>query len=178
MIPTALARAVPTAALLVTMAACTEDPSRSATPSPAPSGPSASAPLRTPTATASTPPSDENRVMNIRLTIDGHPVAATLDDSPTARDFAALLPLTLNLSDFHRTERIADLPRRLTTSGAPETAEAKAGDLAYYAPWGNLAVYYRDGGDGDAGLIILGHVTDPDTELLAGARKVTIEAAP
>ncbi|WP_322725607.1 cyclophilin-like fold protein [Streptomyces spongiae] len=118
-----------------------------------------------------------NTSMKIRLTIDGHQVDATLNDSATARGFAALLPLTLNLSDFHQTERIADLPHRLSTTGAPEAAEAKAGDLAYYAPWGNLALYYRDGGSSDTGLIVLGHVTDGDTERLATAEKITIEAA-
>ncbi|MBA2810585.1 hypothetical protein E0500_025110 [Streptomyces sp. KM273126] len=118
--------------------------------------------------------------MNIRLTIDGsHRIGATLNDSATARDFAALLPLTLNLSDFHHTERIADLPRRLTTADAPDAAAAEAGDLAYYAPWGNLALYYRDGGAApDAGLVILGRVADGDTERLATATEVTIETVP
>ncbi|WP_306801455.1 cyclophilin-like fold protein [Streptomyces sp. T12] len=114
--------------------------------------------------------------MTIRFTVDGHRVDATLNDSATARDFAALLPLTLNLSDFHRTEKIADLPRRLSTSGAPDAAEAKPGDLAYYAPWGNLALFYRGSGSSDAGLIILGRVHG-DTERLATATQVTIEAA-
>ncbi|MDX2821221.1 cyclophilin-like fold protein [Streptomyces ipomoeae] len=113
--------------------------------------------------------------MNIRLTVDGHPVAATLNDGAAARDFAALLPLTLNLSDFHATERIADLPRRLSTSGAPDGAEPKAGDLACYAPWGNLALFYRDFPYSE-GLIILGHVTDDGTDRLATADKATIEA--
>ncbi|WP_369126869.1 cyclophilin-like fold protein [Amycolatopsis vastitatis] len=63
-----------------------------------------------------------------------------MNDSAAARDFAALLPLTLNLSDFHQTERISDLPRPLSTAGAPRSAEPKAGDLAFYAPWGNLAI--------------------------------------
>ncbi|WP_370269243.1 cyclophilin-like fold protein [Streptomyces sp. V4I8] len=88
------------------------------------------------------------------------------------------MPLTLNLSDFHETEKIADLPRRLSTSGAPDAAETKPGDLAYYAPWGNLALFYRGSGSSDAGLIILGHVNG-DTERLATATatEVTIEAA-
>ncbi|QIY77398.2 cyclophilin-like fold protein [Streptomyces sp. RLB1-33] len=114
--------------------------------------------------------------MNIRLTIDGKRVDATLNDSATARDFAALLPLTLNLNDFHETEKIADLPRRLSTSGAPDAAEAKPRDLAYYAPWGNLALYYRGSGSSDVGLIILGRVNG-DTERLDTATKVTIETA-
>ncbi|MFE7357461.1 cyclophilin-like fold protein [Streptomyces sp. NPDC057543] len=31
--------------------------------------------------------------MRIQLSLDGRPVRATLNDSPAARDFAALLPL-------------------------------------------------------------------------------------
>ncbi|WP_245679167.1 cyclophilin-like fold protein [Actinomadura hibisca] len=118
----------------------------------------------------------EGKTMNIRLTIDGHPAAATLNDSATARDLAALLPLTLDLEDFHQTERIAYPPRKLDTSGAPDAAEPKAGDLAYYAPWGNLALFYRDF-DLSSGLVILGRVADGDIERLATADRITIEAA-
>ncbi|MFC8140886.1 cyclophilin-like fold protein [Streptomyces paradoxus] len=116
--------------------------------------------------------------MNIRLTIDDHPVDATLNDSTAARDFASLLPLSLDLEDFHRTERIADLPRKLDTSGAPDAVQPQAGDLAYYAPWGNLALFYRDGDSPSTGLVILGQVADRDVERLSTAEHVTIEAAP
>ena len=162
-----LARAVPTA-LLLAVTACTDEAPRS------PSSPSTS--QRTPAATAPISPSDDkNTAMNIRLTIDGHQADATLNDSATARDFTALLPLTLTLSDFHRTEKTADLPRPLAISGAPDAAEAKPGDLAYYAPWGNLALFYRGSGSSDAGLIILGRLNG-DTDRLATATEVTVEA--
>lgn len=114
--------------------------------------------------------------MAIRVTIDGRPVDAALNDSPAARDFADLLPLTLDLEDFHQTERIAYLPRRLTTSGAPDPAVPRVGDLAYYAPWGNLALYYRDGDSASADLLVLGHV-DADADRLGTADRITIEAA-
>jgi hypothetical protein len=83
--------------------------------------------------------------MTIRLTIDGYRVEATLTDSATACDLATLLPLTVDMEDFHQTERIAYPPRKLNTTGTPDAATPKAGDLAYYAPWGNLAFFYRDG---------------------------------
>ncbi|MEU6041753.1 cyclophilin-like fold protein [Actinomadura sp. NPDC047616] len=116
--------------------------------------------------------------MNLRLTINGTPVDATLNDSAAARDFAAQLPLTLTLTDFHQTEKIADLPRRLSTSGAPEGAAPRAGDLAFYAPWGNLAVFYRDAPYA-TGLVILGRMAGGGTERLATADEVrmTIESA-
>lgn len=118
--------------------------------------------------------------MNIRITINGTPVDATLNDTSTAQDFAALLPLTLSLTDFQQTEKIADLTRRLYTSGAPDGA-GRAGDLAYFAPWGNLAMYYRgEGGDPYPGLIIIGHMAESGVELLSDAGgdvNVTIEEA-
>lgn len=116
--------------------------------------------------------------MDIRLTLDGQPVDATLNDNAVARDFASLLPLSLDLEDFHQTERIAYLPRKLDTSDAPDPAAPKAGDLAYYAPWGNMALFYRDGDSASADLIILGHVDDSDTQRLANAKHITIEVAP
>ncbi|MEU6379453.1 cyclophilin-like fold protein [Streptomyces sp. NPDC046909] len=165
-------RTLPAGALLLAVTGCSEDV-RPSSPASAPGA----APHRAVTATAPPTPSDRNPSMNIRLTIDGHQIDATLNASAAARDFAALLPLTLNLSDFHQTERIADLPRRLSTSGAPDAAEARPGDLAYYAPWGNLALFYRGSGSSDKGLIILGHLNGGDTEHLAIATEVTIEAA-
>lgn len=115
--------------------------------------------------------------MNLDLTIDGHRVDATLNESATARDLTDLLPLTLETEDFHRTERIAHPPRTLDTTGAPAASRPKAGDLAYYAPWGNLAFFYRDG-DHSPSLIILGRLADPgDIDRLAGAQHIRIEAA-
>ncbi|MFD9390681.1 cyclophilin-like fold protein [Streptomyces sp. NPDC060000] len=115
--------------------------------------------------------------MNIRLTLNGHRIAATLNDSAAARDFAAQLPLTLSLRDFNQVEKTAGLPRKLSTSGAPEGADPKAGDLAYYAPWGTLATYYRDAPYA-AGLVPLGRMADGGAEQLATADEITIEAAP
>ncbi|MDH6293417.1 cyclophilin-like fold protein [Rhodococcus opacus] len=110
--------------------------------------------------------------MDIRITTGTATLPATLDDSAAARaaarDFAAQLPLTLTLSDFHRTEKIADLPSRLSTAGSPSGAAAKAGDIAYYAPWGNLAVFYRDFPRSD-GLVVLGRINGPVHALVGAA---------
>jgi hypothetical protein len=59
--------------------------------------------------------------MKIRLTVDGQVATAILyDNNATARNFAALLPLSLTLTDHARDERIADLPQRLSPA-APKT---------------------------------------------------------
>ncbi|TMV78763.1 hypothetical protein FGG78_26350 [Thioclava sp. BHET1] len=66
-----------------------------------------------------------------------------------------MLPMTLDLRDFHGVEKIADLSQRLTIAGAPGHHAPAAGDIAYYAPWGNLALFYGDAGMA-AGLVPLG----------------------
>ena len=115
--------------------------------------------------------------MKIRLTVDGKAVEATLLDTATTRDFLTLLPLTLTLDDYASTEKISYLPRKLSTVGAPAGVDPSPGDIAYYAPWGNLAIFYKDAPYAK-GLVKLGHL-DSGIEALSvrGSRKVTIESA-
>lgn len=113
--------------------------------------------------------------MQIRLTINGQSTIATLIDNPTTRDFVALLPMTLTLEDYASTEKIVYLPKKLSTQGAPAGVDPDVGDITYYAPWGNLAIFYRDFGY-SAGLIKLGRF-DAGIEALdvRGSLKVMIE---
>jgi hypothetical protein len=113
--------------------------------------------------------------MKINLKFPDNTLTATLYDTPTARGFAAMLPLTLTLEDYSKTEKISDLPRKLTKEGAPAGADPSVGDIAYYAPWGNLALFYNDFRYSD-GLILLGKL-DGGVEALSapGSVKVTIE---
>ena len=94
--------------------------------------------------------------MKIRMTMAGKIITASLEESDSARDFFAMLPLTLPLEDYAETEKIAYLPRKLTTQTAPEGIDPQVGDIAYYAPWGNLVFYYG-GYRYSKGLIRLGH---------------------
>ena len=113
--------------------------------------------------------------MKVRIKIGEKEVTATLKDSETARDFASLLPLTLTLEDYAHTEKISDLPKRLSTDGAPSGSDPDVGDIAYYAPWGNLAIYYKDFGYSN-GLIILGRIdSGPEAFDVPGSVKATIE---
>ncbi|WP_204367854.1 cyclophilin-like fold protein [Candidatus Jidaibacter acanthamoebae] len=113
--------------------------------------------------------------MKIKITINHQTVTATMEDSPTARDFISLLPLTLTLDDYSKTEKISDLPKKLTKEGAPAAINPKAGDIAFYAPWGNLAIFYRDGHH-SPGLIKLGKM-DSSMEVFkaSDSMKATIE---
>src|SRR6267143_6856939 len=118
---------------------------------------------------------ERTSTMKIRLTINGKAINATLIDNATAKDFLSLLPMTLTLEDYAATEKIAYLPRKLSTAGAPPGSDPAVGDIAYYAPWGNLAIFYRDSPYA-RGLIPLGRM-DSGIEALSvpGPLKVTIE---
>lgn len=103
--------------------------------------------------------------VQIRIRLEDRAVTATLEDSGTVRDFVSLLPLTVTLEDYASTEKIAGLPRRLNTEDAPAGVDPSVGDIAYYAPWGNLAIFYRDFGYA-RGLVRLGTI-DSGVEALA-----------
>jgi len=120
----------------------------------------------------------EAALMKILLKTANTTLTATLLDTPTARDLFAQLPLTLDLSDYASTEKIAPLPRKLSTRGAPSGSDPELGSLAYYAPWGNLAFFYKDFGY-SRGLILLGTVDGDGISTLARLPngKLTIEQA-
>lgn len=100
-----------------------------------------------------------------------------LENTQAARDFVTLLPLDLTLADYNGTEKIADLPAKLSHKDAPEGYPPKVGDIAYFAPWGNLAFFYHDFVY-SRGLIRLGQI-DGSVDALMGDSdiKVRIEQA-
>lgn len=101
----------------------------------------------------------------IRIIFGSQELIVGMLDSPASRDFMSLLPLTLKFSDHASTEKIAYLPRKLDTKGSPTAFEA-AGDFTYYAPWGNLAVFYRGAGS-DKQLYVLGRIQSGKEKLAA-----------
>ena len=70
--------------------------------------------------------------------------AGGLNGNDAAKDFAAKLPLKLKFEDFGSTERISYLPKSLNLGSASRSCDPQKGDITYYIPWGNLAVFVRD----------------------------------
>jgi hypothetical protein len=91
----------------------------------------------------------------VKIAVGDKVLTATLNDSKTSRDFLSLLPLTMTLEDYAGTEKISYPPKRLSTEDAPKGSDPSVGDITYYAPWGNLAIFYKDFGY-SRGLVILG----------------------
>lgn len=102
-------------------------------------------------------------------------LTATLLDHPASREFAAMLPLRLQLRDYASAEKIADLPRKLTTQGVPPGTSAQFGDLSYYASWGNIVLFYKEAPYAN-GLIRLGRIdTRIETLRTQGEGAVLVE---
>jgi hypothetical protein len=112
----------------------------------------------------------------IAISIGDTVLEGRLWDNPTSRDLFAQLPLTLEFRDLNNVEKIARLPRELTMDGVPEGDEPEPQDIGYYAPSGDLVLYYEDVGYWD-GIVRLGTV-DSDMQAIrnrAGTFTATIE---
>jgi hypothetical protein len=97
--------------------------------------------------------------MRIRLTAGATVLDASLDDNATARDFALLLPLTLQMDDLFKREKFGRLPRSLAAGGAPKF-NYEIGDIVYWAPGPDIAVFYAQDGESipEPGIIVLGRI--------------------
>ena len=71
----------------------------------------------------------------------------------------ALLPLDIEIDDYANNEKIAYLPRNLTLEGSASFSNERPGDICYFAPWGNLALFFA-GYRYSSGLVRLGRLDD------------------
>jgi len=115
---------------------------------------------------------DNSKQYKIKITTGDTSLTATLNDNPTTRNFIALLPLELTLEDYAGTEKISDLPEKLSAEDAPAGHDPSLGDITYYAPWGNLAIFYNDFGYAK-GLIKLGKI-DQGIEVLSKTSSLNV----
>jgi len=109
--------------------------------------------------------------MKLKISIENRTATALLYDNLTSRDFAARLPMVLELEDYNGTEKINLLSHPLTSEGSPKGYTPSAGDITYYEPWGNMAFFYKDFGYAN-GLIALGKITS-GLEILNSDKTVT-----
>ena len=101
----------------------------------------------------------------IRITINDRSFTAQLADNPTARDLVDQLPLTLRFRDFNDVEKIAKLPRPLTMEGVPAGDDPEINDIGYYAPSGDLVLYYGDVGYWN-GIVRIGRLNAQDMSVI------------
>ena len=99
--------------------------------------------------------SETKTAMQISVKANGKTTVFELNNSPVARDLYAQLPLSIIVENYGNNEKIFYPPEKLNISDTPK-ADAQAGSLAYYAPWGDVVMFYVRFGSA-AGLYELGH---------------------
>ena len=108
--------------------------------------------------------------MRIVLRFGDESATATLADTPAAREFAAMLPLQLDLRDPMGQAKSGPLPRPLDVTGVEPVFDPAVGQIYYSAPSSTFAIFYDDLGQSipDPGLVPLGTV-DTDLDRIADA---------
>lgn len=107
-------------------------------------------------------------------TNDGHTITFQLNESSASKAFYEQLPLDIWVEDYAGSEKTFYPPEKLDIVNAP-MAKGPVGTLAYYEPWGNVAIFYKEC-DGANGLYELGEAV-AGVELLAdlsGEIEITI----
>ena len=102
-------------------------------------------------------------------------VTYALEDNAAADALLAQLPLTIEIEDYSTNEKIFYPPQALETAGAP-AASGGAGVLAYYAPWGDVVLFY-DGFSENASLFALGRAVSGAESIRDLTGTVTVAVA-
>ena len=123
--------------------------------------------------------SERTTNMKIRISIADKVFIATVADNATARDFISVLPLSVSMKDLFGREKYGDLPKALSENG-PRKTRYEVGDIAYWSPDHQFAVYYHQDGESipSPGVIPIAKI-DAGVEAfnVPGSVKVTIEVA-
>lgn len=87
----------------------------------------------------------DNKKMRISVKSDGKTTVYKLNNSKAAIELYSQLPLNIKVEDYGDDEKIFYPPTLLSTVNTP-LSNAKKGTLAYFAPWKNVVMFYKDFG--------------------------------
>lgn len=117
--------------------------------------------------------SSSEQTMKISIESKEGRIIFQLNNSAAAKKFYEQLPMSIQIEDYNKSEKIFYLPEELDTSDTP-LAEGPAGTLAYFEPWGNVAMFYDNCGQSN-GLYELGEAISGTEfiETLTGELQIT-----
>lgn len=79
--------------------------------------------------------------MKVQVSDQKHKIVFEVNDSDASKDLIKQLPLTTKIENYSDDEKIF-YPQKLKTSNTP-MSQGRVGDLAYFAPWGDVVLYYK-----------------------------------
>ena len=116
----------------------------------------------------------ENTSLMINIIVGNSTITATMEDNVAARDFLSRLPLEVTLNDYANTEKIFYSSPALSISGAPRGCTPAPGDITIYAPWGNVAIFYKSFSSSND-LIKIGRIDGSGINVLSIAGDVQVK---
>ncbi|MDN5377748.1 MAG: hypothetical protein PWQ42_1044 [Sulfurospirillum sp.] len=96
----------------------------------------------------------KENTMQISIQSNRQTIIYKLNNSQAAIELYNQLPMEIKVENYSHDEKIFYPPIKLSTFNTPK-ANAKNGTLAYYAPWGDVVMFYKDFGSA-GGLYELG----------------------
>jgi hypothetical protein len=118
----------------------------------------------------------------IRITIGEQAVTATMRNNVTAREFVASLPFTMTLSDYGKREKYGHCAVALTESPGGRQKPYQIGDIGYWSPNRDFAIFYRHDGTvmPEPGITMIGTVDGDGIKAfnVTGRVTVTFEVLP
>ena len=111
--------------------------------------------------------------LQIQIQANGQSIVFELNGSPAAHSLYNQLPLTTTIENFGSNEKIFYPPQELETTDTP-LAEGPAGTLAYYEPWGDVAIFYGEC-NGGSGLYELGKAISGEEQIESLTGEIRIE---
>jgi hypothetical protein len=112
--------------------------------------------------------------MQVKITSKGHRATFQLYNTRAAKEFYNQLPLHLDLTNFRKAQWMFYPPKKLKTDDTPLVSGAVNGTLAYYAPWGDVVMFYGRFGSA-SGLYELGEAVSGAEHISGISGKVQIE---
>jgi hypothetical protein len=125
--------ALAAASLAAVLGGCSVDGPSNAVPTAATAAATSGSPSITAAAAAG---------VRVVLRFGDHLATATLADTPAARQFAAMLPLTVELTDQMGQAKLGRLARPLDLTGADRVFGTTVGEITYWSPSDTLAIVY------------------------------------
>lgn len=84
---------------------------------------------------------NESKENRMKITVGQKTFSATLENNETVNAFKAMLPLSLDMTDFNSNEKVIRLPNRLPTNDA-NPKRIQVGDLMIWSS-NSLVIFYK-----------------------------------
>ncbi len=117
------------------------------------------------------------KVVKLKISFDSAEIIAGIYHNQTSEAFLDSLPITTVFEDFIGKEKISYLSGKYPVDRMGKSIVPSEGDIMYYVPWGNLAIFYTKGHSINKDLVPIAKIESGFTHLkhIDSASRVLIE---